>query len=94
MKHRNEVLLIYQTFAQMIRTQFDAPIRILHADSAGEYLSSTLRHFLSGVHAQNGVSERKHRHLLEIAHALMIASLVPPHFWAKGISTATYLTNI
>jgi hypothetical protein len=24
----------------------------------------------------------------------MIASSVPPHFWAKAISTATYLTNI
>jgi len=47
MKYHNEVLSIYKTFAQMIHTHFDAPIHVLCADSAGEYLSGALLQFLS-----------------------------------------------
>jgi transposase InsO family protein len=105
MKHRSETLSIYKNFSAMIRTHFDTPIRVFHANSTGEYLSDALHQVLGeqgtlaqfsypGAHAQNGVAEHKHRHLLETARALMISSSVPPHFWTKAVSTATYLINI
>ncbi|KAK1644698.1 hypothetical protein QYE76_062503 [Lolium multiflorum] len=47
-----------------------------------------------GAHAQNGVVERKHRHLLETARAMMIAASLPPHFWAEVVSISTYLINL
>jgi hypothetical protein len=50
--------------------------------------------FCPGAHSQNGVAERKNRHLLETARALMITSSIPPHFWVEVVSTATYLINI
>jgi len=47
-----------------------------------------------GAYVENGVAKRKHRHLLETACALMIASSIPPHFWAEAVSITTYLINI
>ncbi|KAK2980072.1 hypothetical protein RJ640_028801 [Escallonia rubra] len=43
--------------------------------------------------AQNGVAERKNRHLLETARALLFQMKVPKPFWADAISTACFLIN-
>jgi hypothetical protein len=105
MKHHSEALSIYKNFSAIIHTHFDTPIHVFRANFAEEYLSNALRQVLAepgtlaqfycpGAHGQNGVAEHKHHHLLETAHALMIASSVPPHFWTETVSTATYLINI
>ncbi|KAJ9689557.1 hypothetical protein PVL29_014974 [Vitis rotundifolia] len=42
---------------------------------------------------QNGVAERKNRHLLETAHALMFQMKDPKQFWVDAVSITCFLIN-
>jgi hypothetical protein len=42
---------------------------------------------------QNGVAERKNRHLLDVTRTLLLDSSVPSKFWVEALSTAVYLIN-
>ncbi|RVW25301.1 Retrovirus-related Pol polyprotein from transposon RE1 [Vitis vinifera] len=88
----------------MVQNQFNSKIQVLKSDNAKEYFTSSLSTYLQNhgiIHIsscvdtpqQNGVAERKNRHLLEVARCLMFSSNVPNHFWGEAILTATYLFN-
>ena len=42
---------------------------------------------------QNGVAERKNRHLLEITRALRFQMNVPKFYWGEVVLTSAYLIN-
>jgi hypothetical protein len=45
------------------------------------------------THQQNSITERKHRHIVEIGLALLAHSALPLRFWDETFLTATYLIN-
>ncbi|KAF5767489.1 putative RNA-directed DNA polymerase [Helianthus annuus] len=94
--------LIY--FHKMIKTQFEKNIKRIRCDNGGEFTSNQMMNFYAeqGIilettcpHTpqQNGVVERKHRHLLETARALKFEASLPKRFWGECILTATYIIN-
>jgi transposase InsO family protein len=42
---------------------------------------------------QNGVVERKNRHIVEITRAMLNDKKLPNYFWAEVVSTAVYIMN-
>jgi transposase InsO family protein len=104
LKAKNEVFSCFQSFHKMVRTQFDANIKVLRSDNGTEYIDGTFRAYLNnsgilfqtscvGTPQQNGVAERKNRHLAEVARSLLFTMNVPKHFWGEAILTATFLIN-
>nr|AAO20078.1 putative polyprotein [Oryza sativa Japonica Group] len=78
--------------------------KFIRTDNGGEYINNEFSSFLSSegiLHQtscpdtppQNGVAERKNRHLLETARSLMYAMNVPKFLWSEAVMTATYLIN-
>ena len=104
MKNRVELYSIFQKFYAEILTQFNISIRVLRGDNAKEYFSAPFISFMSqhGIlhqsscaHTpqQNGVVERKKRHLIETARTLLLHYHVPFRFWGDAVLIACYLIN-
>ena len=104
MKNRAELYSIFQKFYVEILTQFNIFIRVLHSNNAREYFSAPFISFMSqhGIlhqsscaHSpqQNGVVERKNRHLIERARTLLLHYQVPFRFWGDVVLTTCYLIN-
>ncbi|WVZ66155.1 hypothetical protein U9M48_015421 [Paspalum notatum var. saurae] len=103
-RHKSEVIKCFQDFHKMVGTQFDRKIQILRSDNGTEYINNEFEAYLSGqgiLHqttcpgtpAQNGVAERKNRHLLEVARSLMFQMNVPKYLWSEAVTTAACLIN-
>ncbi|KAL0451846.1 UNVERIFIED_CONTAM: Retrovirus-related Pol polyprotein from transposon RE1 [Sesamum latifolium] len=104
MHHKSQTTSVLSSFLTKIPTQFDAKVRTLRTDNGSEFLRNTCQTLIQnhGIEhqriciytpQQNGIVERKHRHLLQIARALMFESGLPRQFWGDSVLTATHIIN-
>ena len=102
--HKIDVFHIFSKFLTMIPTQFKTCVKTIRSDNGGEFLSTrfkTLLNSYSIIHhrscpytpQQNGVVERKHRHLLDTSRSLMFQASLPSPFWGHAILMATSIIN-
>ena len=79
-------------------------IKIFQSDGGGEFSSIIFQQHLqqSGIikqtscpytPQQNGVAERKHRHIMETALTMLFESSLPLKYWVETVLTAVYLIN-
>ena len=91
MKHKSEVFQFFSHFLNMVKTQFTASVLCIRSDNGSEFLSNSMQHLLHTLGIthqltcpytpqQNGVVERKHRHLIQVARALRFQANLPLQF--------------
>jgi hypothetical protein len=87
-----------------MKNQFSCPVRHIRTNNEQEFLSHRIQQFFDNegiIHErtyvetpqQNGVVERKHQHLLNVAWCLRFQAHLPVSFWGECILTITYLIN-
>ncbi|KAG7599419.1 Integrase catalytic core [Arabidopsis suecica] len=101
---KDRVFEAFINFQHYVTNQFNAKIKVLRTDNGGEYTSQKFKEHLTKhgiLHQtscpytpqQNGVAERKNRHLMEVARSMMFHTSVPRRYWGDAVMTACYLIN-
>ena len=104
MNEKSEVEKLFKDFYTTVEIQFQTKISIFHTDNGTEYFKGNLGQLLKekGIHYQstsidtphqNGIGERKNRHLLVVARAIMFSMNIPKYFSGEVILTTSDLIN-
>lgn len=89
----------------MVATQFSLKIKTFRSDGGGEFTSNEFKSYLANhgishqiscphTPQQNGVVERKHRHIIETVISLLSQSSLDYSFWPFAAQTAVTLINL
>ena len=104
MKKKSEVFGHFKAFKAMVEKETGLQIKCLRSDGGGEYLSNEFARFLqehgikqqySCIHTpqQNGLAERKNRHIGEVSRAMLNEKDLPDFYWAEAVATTVYIMN-
>ncbi|GJS60511.1 putative RNA-directed DNA polymerase [Tanacetum coccineum] len=105
LKSKNEVFHNIMVFYNLIKTQFKKNIKVFRSDNGTEFVNQQFYGFCESngiIHQtlcsytpqQNGIVDRKHRHLLNVARSLFFQGGIPLNMLSECVLTATYLINI
>ena len=88
LKHKSDVLDVFKYFKATVENQLNSKIKVLRTDNGGEFTFNAFKLFCSShgiIHQfscphttqQNGVAERKHRHVVKYALTMLSHSKLP-----------------
>ena len=105
LRNKSDFESVFISFQKMVENQLNTKIKVFQSDGGGEFVSNSLKaHFSKhGIHhriscpytpQQNGLAERKHRHLVELGLCMLFHSHTPQKFWVESFFTANYIINL
>ncbi|CAN1758882.1 Retrovirus-related Pol polyprotein from transposon RE1 [Linum perenne] len=100
-KSKSEVRGLIKDFVAMVKNQYNRVVKVFRTDNGLEfsipefYASHGIEHQTTCVYTsqQNGRVERKHRHILNVARALLFQASLPVLFWGYAVVHAVHLIN-
>jgi hypothetical protein len=104
MKNKSEVPALFRQFVASLLNETNNTVRTLRSDNGGEYVGHEFKKYLAerGIRhetsaaytpAQNGVSERGNRTLMDGARSLLFASNLPSSLWAEAVAYIVFIRN-
>ncbi|KAM6582045.1 hypothetical protein CsatB_009047 [Cannabis sativa] len=102
LRTKDEALPTFIKFKTQIELQLNHKIKALQSDWGGEFRAFTSLVESCGIihrvscphsHEQNGVVERKHRHIVESGLTLLAHASMPLKYWDEAYRTSVYLIN-
>ena len=99
LKTKSEVQQAFMQFKKQIELQLSCKIKVFQTDCGTEF--SVLEPFLKScgiifrkscpyTHEQNGLIDRKYRHLVETGLTLLAQAYMPLRFWDEAFLTTTF----
>ena len=85
----------------MVETEFEVKIKFLRSDNGAEFQMKEFFKNKGNIHQkscvetlqQNGIVERKHQHLLNVARTLRFQLGLSLDYWNDCVLTATYIIS-
>ncbi|KAI5343890.1 hypothetical protein L3X38_011766 [Prunus dulcis] len=104
MRLKSEVFGHFSTFAMYVKTQFSLSIKQFQSDGGKEYDNLQFKQFCAtnGIvhhfsclhtHQQNGLAQRKHRHIADMGRTLLHTAHMPHNLWVEAFCMAVSLIN-
>ncbi|KAK8921731.1 hypothetical protein KSP39_PZI020888 [Platanthera zijinensis] len=101
MKSKGEARQHLKNFIHFIDTQFSTKLKTIRTDNGLEfsmndfYQSKGILHQTTCVETpqQNGIVERKHQHIMNVARALFFQAKIPSQLWCYAVTHSTHIIN-
>lgn len=102
MQNKSDVFPIFKKFQLFVERQFGCKIKSIQTDWGGEYRKLSTFFESIGIfhrlacphtHEQNGMVERRNRHIVETGITLLANSCLPFKYWHFAFDTAVFLIN-
>lgn len=105
LKYKSDFYSTFCKFQSLVENQFNSKLGIFQCDGGGEFISQQFLSHLArcGIQQhiscpytpqQNGLAERKHRHITEFGLSMLFSSKVPQKYWVEAFFTANFLSNL